>query len=675
MKKILMSLLLGAFALSIAKASCDLPKAITDRLNGVPAPWLELDKEDPENNIYTGNLIMNAVPKPEVGVADYDSKSAKHHFFQAVGNLVLIVENPETIQLAKDLGYTYFTNPENSLDRKIQFEGRRNTTLTPNRVSSELVRSSEIFIDRALGELNQISESWEGTFNLGIELTISEQTFNFDNFAGIYVDQADIKMLKGALKSAKAVLYALNGMDLGDRCGALLDVLRVVRDTLLTRDHFDLGLFLVDFPQVLKKVRNLESLKNAQEPLIDGLNVVNEAFARMESRNDKKHHLIGIRGLNGNDDPTIPIPNSYFLRMNFFGENNLLANFVAALEGPISFDFHTFGWRYERMPNWVTGEPLNGKLTVDFAPFFNGKFIGPKVLPEFTEDGNIMPETIIDPTLGGIFPDMTMDCLMKAYAMLNRVEYWTLEGYCRYQVSLPYGDPTYTHVDKAKRIVEISGYFDSLSVKTDLTGASIGTKAQIVVDEKTPIFVDNTNPYNLVISDSDRGEHKITWIFTATEPQTEALCFISDDYSFETLYTQESEIQVPFSWLIQQGLVEQDETDRSVYEQAAKKSTIEKKNGCTYTVAEEYMLGTHPNNSDDYFHATMVPDLTGGSVPVPSWYPRLSALEEAKRLYTIWYKDDLRHLEWKKFTEAIEPSKCRFFKVSVEMKHDYKNNP
>ena len=71
------------------------------------------------------------------------------------------------------------------------------------------------------------------------------------------------------------------------------------------------------------------------------------------------------------------------------------------------------------------------------------------------------------------------------------------------------------------------------------------------------------------------------------------------------------------------------------------------------------MAGTDPTVAEDVFTATIA--IVDGAVSV-SWQPRLSAAEEARRIYTRYGKNRLEDA-WGPVTPASQ-----FFKVGVQMK-------
>ena len=79
-------------------------------------------------------------------------------------------------------------------------------------------------------------------------------------------------------------------------------------------------------------------------------------------------------------------------------------------------------------------------------------------------------------------------------------------------------------------------------------------------------------------------------------------------------------------------------------------------------VWQDYVAGTDPTDTNSVFTATIT--MVDGE-PVVEWSPKLSAVEEAKRTYTIYGKTSLESGEaWHSPTN----SSSRFFRVGVEMK-------
>ena len=84
--------------------------------------------------------------------------------------------------------------------------------------------------------------------------------------------------------------------------------------------------------------------------------------------------------------------------------------------------------------------------------------------------------------------------------------------------------------------------------------------------------------------------------------------------------------------------------------------------GQSILVWQDYVAGTDPTDTNSLFTATIT--MVDGA-PVVEWSPKLSAVEEAKRTYTIYGKASLESgEEWHSPTNALD----RYFKVRVEMK-------
>ena len=86
--------------------------------------------------------------------------------------------------------------------------------------------------------------------------------------------------------------------------------------------------------------------------------------------------------------------------------------------------------------------------------------------------------------------------------------------------------------------------------------------------------------------------------------------------------------------------------------------------GNALAVWQDYVAGTDPTDAADVFRATIS---YKGETPVISYAPRLTDVEEAKRVYTIYGKTRLTDSSW-----TVVPSDragdYNFFKVSVRMK-------
>ena len=81
-------------------------------------------------------------------------------------------------------------------------------------------------------------------------------------------------------------------------------------------------------------------------------------------------------------------------------------------------------------------------------------------------------------------------------------------------------------------------------------------------------------------------------------------------------------------------------------------------------VWQDYVAGTDPTDEADTFKAMIRMD---GTTPIIEFTPELSAIEKAKRKYTIWGKTRLSDAAWVEVASGNEAD-YNFFKISVEMK-------
>ncbi|MCQ2391656.1 MAG: caspase family protein, partial [Kiritimatiellae bacterium] len=155
---------------------------------------------------------------------------------------------------------------------------------------------------------------------------------------------------------------------------------------------------------------------------------------------------------------------------------------------------------------------------------------------------------------------------------------------------------------------------------------------------------------------------------TTAQCQNEAiLCSVfagvTDAATCET-ETYSTPVRVPFVWLdtymAAWGYVPQANAAYSFADYAAAAERTKTTSwGKTIAVWQDYVAGTDPTKSDDVFRATI--EIVDGK-PDPSWSPRLSAAEEAKRIYRKFGKGALTE-SWGEVTPD-----SRFFKVAVEMR-------
>ncbi len=157
---------------------------------------------------------------------------------------------------------------------------------------------------------------------------------------------------------------------------------------------------------------------------------------------------------------------------------------------------------------------------------------------------------------------------------------------------------------------------------------------------------------------SGNGSHTLLWKYVKDEVESEGedCCWVADYlWSSALTETQTTPAHVPYVWLRTYYPETPDEYD--FYEAAAKETAA---NGVN-KVWECHVAGLVPTNAADVFRAVI--SMENGA-PVVGWEPRLSAAEEAKRVYTIYGRQALGTGGWTTPTNSLH----RFFKVGVEMK-------
>ena len=129
---------------------------------------------------------------------------------------------------------------------------------------------------------------------------------------------------------------------------------------------------------------------------------------------------------------------------------------------------------------------------------------------------------------------------------------------------------------------------------------------------------------------------------------------------------QEQESRVPMSWLEKYPIL----LSQAYGDYSTALRTLTGKfdmKGCPLYVWHDYVSGTNPMNTNDIFRAIISVHENEVSI---SWAPRLSAEEEAKRIYTIYGKSDLLATEddWTPLMLNEDLLQYHFFKVGVRMK-------
>ena len=89
--------------------------------------------------------------------------------------------------------------------------------------------------------------------------------------------------------------------------------------------------------------------------------------------------------------------------------------------------------------------------------------------------------------------------------------------------------------------------------------------------------------------------------------------------------------------------------------------------GKSLTLLDEFVAGTDPTDPDDVLYATIA--IEDGTVYV-GWVPDLNEDGQARRVYKVWGKRELKDATWSAeplTAEEIDGGEYRFFRVTVEM--------
>lgn len=190
------------------------------------------------------------------------------------------------------------------------------------------------------------------------------------------------------------------------------------------------------------------------------------------------------------------------------------------------------------------------------------------------------------------------------------------------------------------------GYYERFKVHINRNTYGWISPYERGVPEKWPVDFGYLQAHETVAEDGDEPSSASGFVTVITEIKGGAVA-VPESWS-----TQYSEYAAKFGADFTASLVRP----------TGKKDSL----GNDLVVWQDYVAGTDPTNPDDRFSASIT---MNGDVPVITPVPELSAVEQAKRKYTIWGKERLADSSWTEVAPGREGD-YNFFKLSVEMRHE-----
>jgi hypothetical protein len=180
----------------------------------------------------------------------------------------------------------------------------------------------------------------------------------------------------------------------------------------------------------------------------------------------------------------------------------------------------------------------------------------------------------------------------------------------------------------------------------------------LYVDGLDVMHIDGDSGWqHVAIKIKGEGVHTLEWVYSKDDVDGDDIgedCGWVDQVTWAAEY---GDMGVPVTWLENLGAMDGSASVGGSIDQLANADP----DGDGFTTAEEYVIGTDPNDASSTFTASI--EVVDGK-PVVTYAPELTG----ERKYTKWGKRSLsdERESWKEVREG-EESNYKFFKVTVEM--------
>ena len=326
---------------------------------------------------------------------------------RALTTLLRLGENETLRGLIGQFGFTlpdfYIYEPQG------EFVGLENAPASTNVVDTALLQAIAA-IDAALADIDAIPENWTGNILLdpGKYPAFSE---------AVYIDRAEVAAVRAVLRAFRAFAQLAQGYDFE------ADYLAVSNawTTCATMENI-----LASMPKA-GLVRDSAKMSAAKEDFRTALNCLKKADAAIVARTDSLTHFLEYDQADARD----------------IGEmRTLLDKAIASLDTPVEVDLtyaltqsplNKSPLALDALPNGFVrqlylGAIFAGGITRELLPSFE---YGTEFGKDYDGNGDFLPvyfDTIPDPTLGGLVPDLTVEEMVKVY---SGDKWWTAAGYMR----------------------------------------------------------------------------------------------------------------------------------------------------------------------------------------------------------------------------------------------------
>ena len=402
-----------------------------------------------------------------------------------------ILDDGQLEAIFKKYGYTLWSGSD--LDRKIDIQKSYTVTTypTPNELADALTTLLKSPLDNACTELDKAGNSSDALLTDGVKNVLGMFGVDLGDIGDLHLDKADLMAAKAVLKAVQGAVALLKGMDLENDYGTFVEVF----------GEIDAEAFFVEVPALFKGVRYQAQLNNSKTALKLALETVKDADALILARTDGKPHLIGI----GEAGHLIPYGDDKILEV-LRGNSDAL---IAALDGPSAIDVKgIFAALGETCPTWLARDTYR----ISLLPLFKGKYTK-AISPAIEPDGTLWPETLPDPTFGGLLPDLTMPEALAIFESMQRDQLWTYAAYDAYQVNMPFKDGTAnSHGGRRTIVVQVEGESELVFSPT-MANASAQSSLTLMVDGVIAGAWSNDAPEKAAIRIAGEGVHELAWTF------------------------------------------------------------------------------------------------------------------------------------------------------------------
>ena len=341
--------------------------------------WKDGNLEYLRDSVYGARIAANG--------KDYEAR-----ILRAATKIGMLVENDELRAALSDCGYEVEYYPFRLTGDFVDLESAPLANDVIDKVGPEVIAA----IDSALEDITAIPENWNGSIKLD---PVKYEWLN----EPVYVDMAEITILRAALEGVKAHVLLAEGYDFE-------------MDYAEVRDAWNSGEFaseVLDAAPKAGSVRDIAKFDAAKEMYRSSLKHLQRADQIIVWRTNPETHFFEYDMVDAD---------------RISRARGFLAQMISSLDHPETIDLPYLADQIgcdgeDILPGGMfrqiyLGALFTGKITRDLVPEVALK---PKA--------HLVMESIPDVTLGGLIPDFSYDEFVKLFPAN---QYWSLIGYSKY---------------------------------------------------------------------------------------------------------------------------------------------------------------------------------------------------------------------------------------------------